>query len=64
MAIRITDGNAFALIGEGRRELQRQGRRDEVAQFTAEMTAGDYDNLLQTLARWFPDFELAAGDDL
>jgi len=60
MAISITDGNAFAIIGAGRRELQKQGRHDEIQTFTAEMTAGDYDNLLQTLLKWFPDVEVAS----
>lgn len=59
MAISITDGNAFAIIGAGRRELERTGRGDEVSAFTAEMTAGDYDHLLQTLLKWFPEVELA-----
>lgn len=59
MAIMLSDGNAFAIIGAGRRELERTGRKDEVATFTAEMTAGDYDHLLQTMMRWFPDAELA-----
>lgn len=55
MAIMLTDGNAFAIIGAGRRELEKQGRHDELSTFTAEMTAGDYDHLLQTLLKWFPD---------
>jgi hypothetical protein len=59
MAIMLTDGNAFAIIGAGRRELERTGRRDEVAAFTAEMTAGDYDELLRTFFRWFPDADVA-----
>lgn len=59
MAIMLTDGNAFAIIGAGRRELERTGRGDEVAAFTAEMTAGDYNHLLQTMLRWFPDAEVA-----
>ena len=59
MAIALTDGNAFALIGAGRKELKAQGRESEIAQFTADMTAGDYNELLQTLLRWFPDAELA-----
>lgn len=59
MAIMLTDGNAFAIIGAGRRELERTGRHDEVAAFTAEMTAGDYDHLLRTMFRWFPDAEVA-----
>ena len=59
MAIMLTDGNAFAIIGAGRRELERTGRGDEVSTFTAEMTAGDYDELLRTFLRWFPDAEVA-----
>jgi hypothetical protein len=59
MAIMLTDGNAFAIIGAGRRELEKLGRGDEVAAFTAEMTAGDYDELLRTLFRWFPDADVA-----
>lgn len=60
MAITITDGNAFAIIGAGRRELRNQGRSEEIETFTAEMTAGDYDHLLQTLLKWFPDVEVAS----
>ena len=60
MGVRITDGNAFAIIGAGRRELEKQGRHSEVHSFTEEMTAGDYDHLLQTLLRWFPDVEVAS----
>ena len=59
MAISITDGNAFAIIGAGRRELERTGRGDEVSAFTAEMTAGDYNHLLRTMMKWFPDAEVA-----
>jgi len=59
MAIMLTDGNAFAIIGAGRREIERTGRGDEVSTFTAEMTAGDYDELLRTFFRWFPDADVA-----
>lgn len=59
MGIRITDGNAFAIIGAGRTELKRQGRSDEVAAFTAEATSGDYNQVIRTLLKWFPDAELA-----
>ncbi len=59
VGILLTDGNAFAIIGAGRRELERTGRSDEVAAFTAEMTSGDYDHLIQTILKWFPDLELA-----
>jgi len=59
MSILLTDGNAFAIIGAGRRELEKLGRGDEVSTFTAEMTAGDYDHLLQTMLKWFPEVEVA-----
>lgn len=59
MPISVLDGNAFSFIGAGRRELERTGRSDEVVAFTAEMTAGDYAQLLFTFFRWFPDAELA-----
>ena len=59
MAILLSDGNAFAIIGAGRRELERTERGDEVSAFTAEMTAGDYSQLLFTFFRWFPDAEVS-----
>lgn len=59
MAIRITDGNAFAIIGAGRRELMKQGRSQELPVFMEEVTSGDYDQVLQTMLRWFPDLEVA-----
>jgi hypothetical protein len=58
MAIQIQDGNAFSIIAAGVKELKRQGRRDEIAAYTAESTSGDYDNVIATLLRWFPDEEV------
>ncbi len=58
MAISIMDGNAFSIIAAGRAELKRQGRHDEISAFTAESTAGDYDHVIQTLLRWFPDEDI------
>ena len=58
MGILLTDGNAFAIIGAGRTELKRQGRHDEVSTFTEEATSGDYDQVIRTLIKWFPDVEL------
>ena len=46
MAVVLSDGNAFAIIGVGRRELEKLGRHDEVAAFSKEMMAGDYGHLL------------------
>ena len=59
MAILLNDGNAFAIIAAGRKELQKLGRDDELAAFTEEMTSGDYDQLIQTIIKWFPDLEIA-----
>ena len=59
MAITLTDGNAFAIIGAGRRELVKQGRSEELPTFMEEVTSGDYDQVLQTMLRWFPDLEVA-----
>jgi hypothetical protein len=60
MAISITDGNAFSIIGAGRNELKKQGRHDEISTFTAEMTSTDsYDKLLQTFIKWFPNEEVS-----
>lgn len=58
MAISIMDGNAFSIIAAGRKELKRQGRYDEISAFTAEATSGDYDNVIQTLLRWFPEEQI------
>jgi hypothetical protein len=58
MSILITDGNAFAIMGEGRRELIRLGRENEIDAFMDKMTSGDYVELLQTFTKWFPDAEI------
>lgn len=59
MPISIQDGNAFAIMGQARRELINLGREAEVETLMAEMTSGDYNNLLQVLFKWFPDAEVA-----
>lgn len=46
------DGNAFAILGRVTRALKRAGHRDEVDAFMDEATAGNYDQLLQTVMRW------------
>jgi len=47
------DGNAFAVIGAVRKALRRAGiGQDEIALFTNEATAGDYDHLLATCMKW------------
>lgn len=48
-----SDGNAFAVLGNVRRALVRGGvPREEVDEFMAEATSGDYDHLLQTAMAW------------
>jgi hypothetical protein len=48
-----TDGNALAIIGAVRQALRRGGvSSDEVAAFSREAMAGDYDHVLQTAIRW------------
>jgi hypothetical protein len=59
MTVLLNDGNAFAIIAAGRKELQKLGRHDEVPAFTEEMTSGGYDHLIQTVVKWFPDLEIA-----
>jgi hypothetical protein len=47
------DGNAFAIMGACRKAMRRARLPDEeIEAFTKEMTAGDYDNLLQTAMKW------------
>lgn len=54
----VRDGNAFSFIAVGSRALRNSGREAEVEKFTTEMTSGDYQNLIQTFLRWFPDAEI------
>ena len=47
------DGNAFAILGRTTRALRQAGlAQDEIDQYYAEATSGDYDHLLQTTMRW------------
>ncbi len=44
------DGNAFAILGRVRKALRAAGvDQEDIAAFSAEATAGDYDHLLQTV---------------
>jgi hypothetical protein len=48
------DGNAFSILGRVSRIMKRKGIYDEKWQeFHTEATAGDYDNLLVTVMKWF-----------
>lgn len=47
------DGNAFAILGQVQKALRRGGvPQSEITEFLDEATAGDYDELLQTVMRW------------
>ena len=47
------DGNAFEIIRRVRAALRKHGCSDaEIAAFTDEAMASDYDHLLQTVMRW------------
>jgi hypothetical protein len=59
MVVQVNDGNAYSFMGAGRRALITMGREEEVAAFLEEMTSGDYNHLIQTFLKWFPDAEIA-----
>jgi hypothetical protein len=47
------DGNAFAIMGAVRKALRRANvSSEEIAEYTAQSTSGDYDNLLVTAMDW------------
>ena len=47
------DGNAFAVLGEVRKQLKKAGAGPAMIQeFLKEATAGNYDELIQTCMRW------------
>ena len=47
------DGNAFAILGRTTGALRRAGLpQEEIDDYFAEATSGDYDHLLQTTMRW------------
>jgi hypothetical protein len=48
------DGNSFAILGRCQQAARRAGLpKDEIDQFFAEATSGDYDALLACCMRWF-----------
>jgi hypothetical protein len=48
------DGNAFNLLGICQKAMRRAGlQKDEIDEFMADATNGDYDHLLQICMRWF-----------
>ena len=57
------DGNAFSILGRVQRIMKRNGLGDKVAEFHAEATSGDYDNLLRTVMAWFAVDEQDEDDD-
>jgi hypothetical protein len=47
------DGNAFAILGRTAGALRRAGlAQEEIDDYFAEATSGDYDHLLQTTMAW------------
>lgn len=47
------DGNAFLIIGRVQKALRRGGvPAEQVSEFVAEATSGDYDNVLRTAMAW------------
>jgi hypothetical protein len=47
------DGNAFAILGRTAGALRQAGvPQDEIDDYFAQATSGDYDHLLQTTMRW------------
>ncbi len=51
------DGNAFAVMGAVIRALRQAGHGDQVKEYTAKATAGDYHNLLAVSIE-FVEFDL------
>ena len=48
------DGNAFAVLGQCQRAARKEGvPGDQIKEFIAEASSGDYDHLLATCMRWF-----------
>lgn len=48
------DGNAFFIIGRAIKILRNSGySEEEIQAFEDEATSGDYDNVLQTVMKWF-----------
>ena len=55
ITVRLTgqDGNAFAILGKVKKELQRaELAKEEVDAFMEEAMSGDYDHLLRTAMKW------------
>lgn len=46
------DGNAFAILGKVSKALKRAGHRDLAEEFLKDATAGDYNELLQTVMKY------------
>lgn len=54
VALTGQDGNAFTILGHCREAARDAGLPEhEIAAFTDDAMAGDYDHLLQTAMRWF-----------
>jgi hypothetical protein len=47
------DGNAFVLLGIAKSICERNNLMDEWPRIQKEMTSGDYENLIETLDKYF-----------
>jgi len=53
VALAGQDGNAFAVMAKVSGALRKGGApENEIEEYLAESTEGDYDNLLQTAMKW------------
>ena len=46
-------GNTFAIVAVGREWLIQLGMKEHLETFSEEMFSGDYDNVLNTMDKWF-----------
>lgn len=53
VAVKLSDGNAFAIMGAVQSALKKAGAsKEELDRYFTESTAGDYDNLLRVATEW------------
>ena len=50
-----SQGNAYAIIAQGRSILKQLDRRDEIDEFQEEAMSGDYDNVIETTKKYCGD---------
>jgi len=48
------DGNAFSILGQARQAAKKaEWPKEKIDKMTEEATSGDYDNVLQTMLKYF-----------